>query len=352
MNDAQWRVLDGEGNEQGPYSTEDLRGYFQSGHITQETMIWTEGLEEWVPARKVEGLLPDQPQAVQLATAAPAATTAAPAAAATPGFTLGGQQQSMTQSSGVTGKTPLPSWIGITTLVLGIAAIVLFFLPWTSISFDKKPFGEEGRITAFSQSGVQVITKGVSFNRDFLLLGLKGDGLSDEEAAKKADEMLAEAKGGDTDDLPYESSTLSMVALILVGVGAVLALIGLMNQLRTVLWIAHLSYIVAAVLISIQMAQQFPAPKKFMDQQREIHDMAMKIMEDVASENEKEQARQAFANAIQTKNEPSCYAVIGTLGLSMILLVIVLSSSGTPTVTIPQPGAGGQPAQPGGFTLQ
>ena len=77
MSDSSWYVLDGEGNEQGPYSAADLQGYYTSGNINHETMIWTEGLEQWVPAGQVEGLLPVVPQLVELAPA-PLAAVAVP----------------------------------------------------------------------------------------------------------------------------------------------------------------------------------------------------------------------------------------------------------------------------------
>ena len=64
MSEQEWRVLDGEGKELGPYSFQDLQAYYTSGHITHETMIWTEGLGDWVSAGRVEGLLPSVPQIV------------------------------------------------------------------------------------------------------------------------------------------------------------------------------------------------------------------------------------------------------------------------------------------------
>ncbi|MDB4499958.1 DUF4339 domain-containing protein, partial [Akkermansiaceae bacterium] len=80
MSAQEWRVLDGEGKEQGPYSFQDLQAYYTSGNITHETMIWTNGLEEWVPAGRVEGLLPNVPQIVPLAPAPTVAVSTQPIA--------------------------------------------------------------------------------------------------------------------------------------------------------------------------------------------------------------------------------------------------------------------------------
>jgi hypothetical protein len=65
---ANWFVLS-EGQQLGPYTGEQLVQYAQEGRVATETMVWAEGMAEWVMASQVPGLFPEAPVAV----AAPAA---------------------------------------------------------------------------------------------------------------------------------------------------------------------------------------------------------------------------------------------------------------------------------------
>lgn len=63
-----------QGEEQlGPYSGEQLVEYATAGNITRESLIWTEGMAEWLPAGQVEGIFPAEaaPAQAVVATAAP-----------------------------------------------------------------------------------------------------------------------------------------------------------------------------------------------------------------------------------------------------------------------------------------
>jgi hypothetical protein len=57
MND-QWFVHSDD-QQMGPYTGEQMVQYAQDGNITPETMVWAEGMEEWVPASQVSGLFPE-----------------------------------------------------------------------------------------------------------------------------------------------------------------------------------------------------------------------------------------------------------------------------------------------------
>ena len=70
----QWHLLN-DGQQYGPYSGEDLMRFVQEGRIVRDSMLWTDGMENWVAATAIEGLFPAAP--------APAPVTA-PAAAAAP----------------------------------------------------------------------------------------------------------------------------------------------------------------------------------------------------------------------------------------------------------------------------
>ncbi len=44
----------------GPISSRELKSLVEAGHVTEETLVWRQGLKDWVPARKVKGLLPEE----------------------------------------------------------------------------------------------------------------------------------------------------------------------------------------------------------------------------------------------------------------------------------------------------
>jgi hypothetical protein len=62
--EAQWYVMQG-GEQSGPYSGEQLLEYATAGNIARESLVWAEGMEEWLAAEKIEGLFPPLPAAVQ-----------------------------------------------------------------------------------------------------------------------------------------------------------------------------------------------------------------------------------------------------------------------------------------------
>lgn len=50
------------GEQAGPISAEELQQYAAAGYIHAETEVWTDGLDQWVPATHVEGLVFGQPE--------------------------------------------------------------------------------------------------------------------------------------------------------------------------------------------------------------------------------------------------------------------------------------------------
>ena len=73
--EAIWFVMQGE-EQLGPYTGVQLAEYAGNGSITRETLVWAEGMENWLPAAQIEGLFPAA--AVQVATVQPTATAAYP----------------------------------------------------------------------------------------------------------------------------------------------------------------------------------------------------------------------------------------------------------------------------------
>lgn len=267
MTNSMWRVLDGEGNEQGPYSFQDLQGFYTTGNINHETMIWTDGLEEWVKAGRVEGLLPDLPQVVALAPA-PSAQVAPVQAAPVGGMNLNPQISGITTPTlGATQSKSLPGWICWSTILIGLLSIILYFLPWASVSCDQKAFGKEGRIDVLSQTGFQSISKKYSLNVEFIKLPLLMMGVPKDKANLAAEKMVEETIARDESNDKLERSTLALITLILAAVGLILAFIAYAVQGRFLLLGAQVLFVAGALLLSIQISKQFPLINAMMEEQ-------------------------------------------------------------------------------------
>lgn len=55
-----WYYHDGV-QQKGPIPEDDFAQLFQSGQLTGQTLVWTEGFKEWTQARNVENLVPLSP---------------------------------------------------------------------------------------------------------------------------------------------------------------------------------------------------------------------------------------------------------------------------------------------------
>jgi len=422
-----WRVLDGEGNEQGPYSFQDLQGFYTTGNINHETMIWTDGLEEWVQAGRVEGLLPDLPQVVALAPA-PSAQVAPVQAAPVGGMNLNPQLSGITTPAlGATQGKSLPGWICWSTILIGLLSLILYFLPWASVSCDQKAFGKEGRIDVLSQTGFQSTTKKYSLNVEFIKLRLLMGGIPKDKVNLAAEKEVEETIARDESNDKLERSTLALITLILAAVGLILAFIAYAVQGRFLLLGAQVLFVAGALLLSIQISKQFPlinammevqergmrgaiaagayaaeneAAKLIKEQEKkdeekgegeseaekgdedvvgndegeapdgeEEENLAEDKEEGVAENEEEKLAKEAVVSnaqkekeiakpmeevsgAFQSKVEASCYIVVVLLGLSLLLLIIMMSISKAPPAAVPQLGATTAQPQVGGFRLQ
>jgi hypothetical protein len=389
MSDQEWRVLDGEGNEQGPYSFQDLQSYYTSGNITHETMIWTEGLEAWVPAGQVEGLLPEVPQAIPLA---PAPTVAAAAPMAQP-VAAGGINLSP-QISGVTAgaapgalpaqapaKTGAPTWLGIVTIASGVIALILYFFPWVSVSQDMNFFkAEKNIIKLATQTGIQSITQTETVTDEAISEQAKQLGVSEDEIRKNI-----EGDGeneNDQEEENYKSSTLNLIALIAIGTGVFLALIGLLNKAKVLTMMAQILFAASAILIGVQMAQKFPMIKAYIELQEKMQksiDESVEAQEELTNavtsltdkaaeavgemedkeaqakaeadlekqktqmQNEMAKAKAKASNRYATAFEPSCFITVGILGISILLVVVTMSTGDGTTLIVANPGLQPQP---------
>jgi hypothetical protein len=364
MSEPIWRVLDGEGNEQGPYSAEDLQGYYASGNINHETMVWTVGLEQWVPAGQIEGLLPVLPQVVELVPApvvqiAPVAAPVPAAPAPGAGINLSPQIAGITPGAvGPLQKTPTSGWISILTILIGVTSFFLFFFPWVSMSMNISDSTEVKMIKAVTQSGMQAITQNQTVDEKFLEVYAKESGVPTEDLKKE----IAEAEENPLSGSNYKASFLVMGAMIAVGLGTVLAMIGFVNKSGGPIIFAQFIYIVAALFIGIQMAKQFPMVTAIVSNKEKAITEAKKSLEEAyealaqidpekaAKEKNKDLQSLNDDSALRSNFEPACFATVGFLGVSLLLVVITMSTGSSPTIV--QPVATGQPVQPGGIRFQ
>jgi hypothetical protein len=82
----QWHLLQ-EGQQYGPYSGDQLVEFAKEGRIVRESMVWAEGMADWVAASQVEGLFPPEPAPVA------AVPAWAPPGAQQPAWMRGGSLQ-------------------------------------------------------------------------------------------------------------------------------------------------------------------------------------------------------------------------------------------------------------------
>lgn len=375
MSEQQWQVLDGAGNNLGPYSIQDLQAFHHSGNISHDTLVWTDGMAEWLPAGQIPGLLPEAPNPEPpLVQAAPVA----PIAQATPGSGINLSPQITTAQGLPKGpRTGAPMWISIATLIIALAGLTLAFFPWVSALANLDPRKGSELVTAFTQTGFQSVIGDISVPDQSIdtISGVLAKEFAEDEASQEelSKELKKEIKNADPQNQEWGISILNLIALIAVGLGAVLVLIGIMNRLSALIVTAQLMLVLAAALIGIQLAMQFPAIDSFVEAQKkgqeqlqadfaktkkELQEASIDSEETASAINEQTKLMNQVLEAklYATRVEPSCFVVVILLTASIFLLVITMSSaSAAPVIAAPsngQPLAGGvaghqSPPQPG-----
>jgi hypothetical protein len=171
----------------------------------------------------------------------------------------------------------------------------------------------------------------------------------------------------------YKSSTLNLIAFIAIGIGVFFALIGLLNKAKTLTMVGQFLFSGSAILIGVQMAQQFPMVKAYIglqeEQKRTIKesikiqdervdtlpikaDKAAEVIDE--TENKKNQtvakaelerqknqekndilkAKARASNRYATTFEPSCFITVAVLGISILLVVVTMSSGDGSTIIV------------------
>lgn len=54
---ARWYRLDG-GDQVGPVGLEEMRRLVLRGDVAPDTFVWSDGMNDWLPARRVPALVP------------------------------------------------------------------------------------------------------------------------------------------------------------------------------------------------------------------------------------------------------------------------------------------------------
>ena len=76
---AQWYVRRGDEEKKGPFAAADLRSAAAHGKLLPEDLLWKEGLTDWVPALRVNGLFAPTVSSAAIPPALPPAATVPPA---------------------------------------------------------------------------------------------------------------------------------------------------------------------------------------------------------------------------------------------------------------------------------
>jgi len=272
------------------------------------------------------------------------------------------------------------------TIASGVIALILYFFPWVSVSQDMNFFkAEKNIIKLATQTGVQSITQTETITDEAIAEQAKQMGVSEDEIRRNIegdDVMQNDEEGGN-----YKSSTLNLIALIAIGTGVFLALIGLLNKVKVLTMVAQILFAASAILIGVQMAQKFPMIKAYIELQEKMQksidesveaqeeltnavtsvtDKAVDETEDKEAQakaeadlekqktqmrNEMAKAKAKASNRYATAFEPSCFITVGILGISILLVVVTISTGDGTTLVIANPGVQpqplpGQPQQP------
>lgn len=164
----QWHLLH-DGQQYGPYSGEDLLQFVQEGRIVRDSLLWTEGMDEWVPATSIEGLFPPAPSA-----AAPQSGPPRPVAAGSPGAKMAsrtgtagratGQASSGTRQAARSvpaGPYPAvaikPANFELLLTLLGSWVVLLLLATWATWTMGKSEPPIPGIPTDMSAKGNQQI---------------------------------------------------------------------------------------------------------------------------------------------------------------------------------------------------
>ena len=305
MHEAQWRILDGAGNEQGPYTQQALQGFFVSGHINAETMVWTEGYDQWYPAGQIDGLLP------------------------TPAPLTGAASMQTTANN----DSSAPNWLLNVNLVTCIGALVLFFLPWLELRCSEIPPDiaksmKEEQAKKGNSDDFNPATDAILIQSGFQSVTGEYSGPDD---AEKETSNLGETPSGMTDDIDenFPPAHFVFIAVISLGTALLLSIFSFIKGNHTVLLLSQISCLVAGIFIAVQAGVGFPTYPG--DSYANL----------IGEEGVVEKAAM-FRQKFKLSYTPWFYIELA-LRFSSIIFIIVGLSKKKPSSTITYPQSGDQP---------
>ena len=180
MNE-QWFYLVGE-EQQGPVSVEQIQQFASTGIITGETMVWKEGMAEWLPAGSVGAIALPVPASSPQVSPQPASVLQA------------GSVTSSAASLAPQSVRPRTSGMALGSLILGVVSIPLIFvcIGWISalaalvmsiVALTRIP-GRAGELKGkgLAYGGLVTSILSMVIYGAFLVLFVKNRGLSESEA--------------------------------------------------------------------------------------------------------------------------------------------------------------------------
>ncbi|MCP5535031.1 MAG: DUF805 domain-containing protein [Akkermansiaceae bacterium] len=156
----QWYYVDGGGQQVGPMPIEEIKGHVSNGLVTARTLVWSEGMADWLAASAVDGILSapaPAPQQAQANLAAPLAAQSAPAQVnpySTPQANLGMAAGIQAKPGfwamlfSFQGRIPRRQYWGYTFLVVGIFYAIVIAASVV--------FGEQSNITIAIALGLYI----------------------------------------------------------------------------------------------------------------------------------------------------------------------------------------------------
>ena len=147
MSDSPWYYTDANGQQQGPFPVEQIKQFVSNGIITHQTLLWQEGLENWVPANEVSGIF---------------ATPAPPPAPVVSTNTFSSPGQTPFGVAPTGGEFPIPSvkkssfalYLGSHLLGFALIIIALVFLAFYFQSVTEETPYREDDLSHIEDAGV------------------------------------------------------------------------------------------------------------------------------------------------------------------------------------------------------
>ncbi len=278
------------GEQVGPYSQDQITAMLSSGQISNEDLIWHDGLPEWKPVGQVISAG---------ATAAPQIPSLTPSL--NPAIAVA--QTSAGAPNSIFPKIRLASLLG---------ALFLFFVPWVDIQCSGTSLA--------TQTGMQVITGGSSPSEQMENMAKEAEASGDETMEMKANP-----------DESIDKGYLVGLAFFLIVAAIILSCISLSGDGGAADKFAGILPTCALGLLLIQLFMGFPAKREMMKDMRDAQKEAAESSADDPVEAAVEDAMGAamaerMAAMFKVETKPAFYFELVALGIPTLLMLLSIGS--------------------------